>query len=120
MPLFLKITFGALSVLSFLQLLALFYPTITPMIEGVRLTNSALIIIMGLGHIVVAYGIYIKQRWSMLLIIILPFLQYTILYLDIGLPPNEVLQHNLILSLGWLVIWTAYYYISGAKSYFVN
>ena len=120
MPLLLKITCTALFVLGFFQLLALIYPVVAPKIEGTSITKPMLVVLVGLVHILVGYGIYIRKKWCMVLIIFLPLFQYGTLYLEIGLPPKEALQTNAIMSLGWSILWIGYYYLGNAKSYFMK
>jgi len=118
MPWLLKIICGATSVLGFLQILAILFPVISPKIDGVSLTTPILMLIMGLVHMAIGWGIFVKKKIVMLVIILSPLFQYGVLYLEIGLPTKDVLQTNGMIFIGWAVFFTGYYFLSQARPYF--
>lgn len=120
MPFLIKIACGATFGLGIFQLVALIFPVVSPKIEGVSISTPLLAILMSFIHIAVGWGIYNKKRWGMLFTAALPLFQYSILYLEIGLPSNEAFQLNLIMCLGWVIFWAGYYYLSNARSYYSN
>ena len=117
-PLILKIVCAASFSLGLLQLIALVFPVVSPQIQGVKLSSPFLIIITGLIHIYIGWGVYAQKFTAMLLVIISPFLQFSILYAQISLPSEEELQTNIMLSAAWAVIFTLYYFFSSARPYF--
>jgi len=118
MPVLIKIVCGATLILGVLQLVAIVFPVVSPQIEGVCISNPLLAILMSLIHLVTGWGIYTKRVWGMFFAATLPFFQYSILYLQIGLPSSEALELNLIFSFAWLLFWGAYYFLSNARKYF--
>ncbi len=117
-PLVLKIVCAASFVLGVLQLIALFIPAVSPQILGLKLTSPSLIIIMGVIHIFIGWGIYTKYFIAMLFVILLPCFQLGILYSEIPFPQMEKLQTIIILSVIWAIFFIVYYYVSSARAYF--
>lgn len=118
MPLILKIVCGAAFVLGIFQIAAIIFPILSPKIEGVAIGTSYLMALMGVFHIAIGWGVYAKQKWSMPLIALSPLFQYSILYLDRGLPSEQSIMVNLVFVAIWAVLFVAYFLRKRVKSYF--
>ncbi len=116
-PIILRVACGATFFLGILQIVGLLVPAVSPRIDGVAIASPVIGTAMGVAHIVLGWGIFNKQKWTMLIIIILPFLQYGLFYLQEP-PSNDILQMNMTMSFGWLVVFALYFFAFGAKSYF--
>ena len=120
MPLLLKIICGATFVLGVFQLLGLLIPILSPRIEGTTISSPILMVLMGGFHIAIGYGVYTRKKWSIPLIIISPIIQYSILYLDKGLPTGEAIKLNLAIVIIWAAFFTTYFVLGRAKVYFAS
>ncbi|BCO31163.1 hypothetical protein TspCOW1_12660 [Thiohalobacter sp. COW1] len=118
MPLILKIVCGAAFVLSIFQIAALFFPILSPQIEGVAINAPFFIVLMGAFYIAIGWGVYAKQKWSIPLIVLSPLFQYGILFLDRGLPSEQAIKVNLLFVAVWAVLFVVYFSRKRVKSYF--
>jgi len=117
-PVILRTAFLASFILGVFQIVALIFPEISPKMKGEQISSSVLMIFMGCIHIVLGLGIFYRKKWSILLVIIFPLIQYSIYYLDTFLPPVETLQSDLGFSLLWAICFIVYLYVFKYKSYF--
>jgi len=117
-PWVLRIACAATIVLGFFQLLAIIFPAISPNLNGVILTSLHLQIFMAAIHIALGWGIYARKKWSMLLLITLPFFQYGVLFLETSLPEIGELTTEITFSAIWIMFFIGYYFLSSAKVYF--
>lgn len=120
MPLVLKIVCGATFVLGVFQLFALVFPFLSPRIEGMVIGAPALVLLMGVFHIAIGLGVYTKQKWTIPLIIISPIFQYSVLYLDKGLPSGEAIKTHIAVVGGWVAFFATYFLLGRAKKYFAG
>lgn len=118
MPLILRIACLASGALGLLQLVALIYPAVSPGIDGVALTSPILAAVMGIIHLAVALAIFRRVAWVIPIIIFLPFIQYGILYLEIGIPAQSSLNLNLLFSGIWTIFFCVYFFGFKAHRYF--
>jgi hypothetical protein len=116
-PIILRIVCGATFCLGILQIVGLLVPAVSPGIDGVAITSPVIGAVMGVAHIVLGWGIFNKLKWTIPIIIVLPFLQYGLFYLQEP-PSSDNLQVNMAMSFGWLIISSLYFFVFGAKSYF--
>jgi len=119
-PLVLKIVCGSTFVLGVFQLFAMFFPFLSPRIEGAVISAPALMLLMGVFHIAIGWGVYTKQKWIIPFIIISPIIQYSVLYLDKGLPSGEVIKTNIAVLGSWVAFFATYFLLGRAKNYFAG
>jgi hypothetical protein len=117
-PMVLRILCGAAFVLGLLQLAALAFPVLSPRINGSVINAPALIILIGCFHVAMGWGVYEKRKWCIPMIVITPFVQCGVLYIDKGLPPSEVITENIVVSVAWVAFFTAYISLGRANKYF--
>ncbi len=118
MPLVLKVGCLASGALGLLQIVALIYPAVSPGIDGVALTSLSLAAVMGIIHLAVAWAIFRRVTWVIPIIIFLPFIQYGILYLEIGIPAQSSLYMNLLFAGLWVLFFCIYLFGFKASRYF--
>lgn len=118
MPFILRIACLAPGALGLLQLVALIYPAVSPGIDGVTLTSPTLAAVMGIIHLAVAWAIFRRVTWVIPVIILLPFIQYGILYLEIGIPAQSSLNLNLLFAGVWVLFFCVYFFVFKAHRYF--
>lgn len=118
MPLVLKIGCLASGALGLLQIVALIFPAVSPGIDGTALTSPILAAVMGIIHLAVASAIFRRMTWVIPVVIFLPFIQYGILYLEIGIPAQSSLYVNLLFSGLWALFFCVYFFGFKAYRYF--
>lgn len=117
-PLVLRVACLASGTLGLLQVVALIFPVVSPGIDGVVLESSILAASMGTIHLVLAWAIFRRMAWAVPVIILLPIIQYGILYLETGIPEQSHLQLNLLFSGIWALVFGVYLFGFKAHRYF--
>ncbi|WLD59629.1 hypothetical protein NFC81_07550 [Salinispirillum sp. LH 10-3-1] len=117
-PLILRVACLASGALGLLQLVAIIFPVVSPGIDGVTLRSPELAAVMGVIHVGLAWAIFRRLAWAVPVIILLPFIQYGILYLEVGVPEQSRLRLNLLFSGVWALIFSAYLFGFKAFKYF--
>jgi len=117
-PLLLRIACAASFFLGVFQVIAIILPSASPQIGGASLTNPVLMLVMGVAHIALGWGIFARKKLVMPFLAILPLFQYGVLYLDMGLPDKDAIYTNLGMSFGWLLFFGLYFLSSSVRRYF--
>ena len=119
-PYLLRVALSASFVLGVLQIAALIYPELSPRIKGELITSAFLIVLMGCIHIALGVGIFYRKKWSLILIITIPFIQNIIYYLDTSFPSIGVLSIDFIFSAIWAIFFIVSFYHFDNKSYYYD
>ncbi|WP_426370036.1 hypothetical protein [Pseudocolwellia sp. HL-MZ7] len=117
-PVILRTVFLASFFIGVFQIVALIFPELSPKMEGEKISSSVLMVFMGAIHLALGLGLFYRKKWSIILLIIFPIMQYSIYYLDTSLPAADKLQIDLIFSFIWAFFFVVYIYGFKYKSYF--
>lgn len=117
-PVVLRIACLASGALGLLQVAAIIFPAVSPGIDGVALRSPILAAVMGVIHLALAWAIFRRMAWAVPVIILLPFVQYGVLYLETGIPEQSHLKLNLLFSGVWALIFCVYLFGFKAHRYF--
>ncbi|MCL4694999.1 MAG: hypothetical protein KJ060_21115, partial [Candidatus Hydrogenedentes bacterium] len=110
MPGLLIIGCVAACIVGLLQLVAIGFPRISPTIDGERLTHPLSQLVMGLGLLLFAWGIFSRRRWARSVLIILPILQYAVFYVDTHRAISEISASHILLTVVWIAFFAFYCY----------
>jgi hypothetical protein len=120
MPVVLRILCLASFFLGVFQIIGLIFPEIAPKMKGEQISSTVLMVLFGFIHISLGLSIFFRKKWSMFLVIIFPFLQNSIYYLDTNLPTFAQLQIDFVMLLIWATFFSVYFYFYKFKSYFYS
>ena len=118
MPWLLKIICCATTGIGLLQLLSLFFPVLSPGIDGKVLSSIPLVILMSGIHISIGLAILAQKKPVIPAVIVLPLIQYGVLYLEFGSPTLEEFRRHLITSAFLSGFLACYLILTNAKKYF--
>jgi len=118
MPLLLKVVFGASLFVGTFQFIGLFNSQFLPSIDGIQITSPIFVIALALGHITLGIGLWLKQKWAMFFLILLPTFQFGIFYLASTPTHGSNWAFHLAFSCVWVAFFWYYCLSSSCRAYF--
>lgn len=118
LPLTLKVLCLASGIIGALQILGLILPVFSPRANGMVLESPILGLAMGVIHLSLAWAVLRRMPLAIPVIIFIPLAQYGIIYMDTGVPSEDVLNKNLFFSGVWMVSFSVYFFVFKASRFF--